>query len=341
MASNADEKPESKRWAFLGTGRVIHRMVDAIFGSQTSELKAIASREIARAKTLLQELKLDSTEVKACLYEQAINDPDIDWIYVATVPSSHCELTLAALNAGKNVLCEKPLALNSAELLGMTSLAQEKNLKLIDATSFPYHHRTARWLEILAANELGVLRKLTIACSFNALANRPEDHRHRASSGGGCLLDLGWYCAYATAMFLPANVTSILATGNNNQQNSVGGWQTFQAILSLENEAFAHWDCSFQTLPRKWIEIAGTNGSLVCDDLLRPVDLEKPRFWFHDLTSNAKVELIGAGTFQEQQMIDQIVSEPSATTRQRLQIAIKAQQLLELAHQAALRYQLH
>ncbi len=338
-------------WAFLGTGRVTLRMAAAVAASQTSQLVAIASRSLNRAEDWLVNLPANthvfqnSIDLKVFSgveavqgYESIFNRSDIDWVYIATPPATHFELAMAAMLHGKHVLCEKPLVFEPEQAAELLQVSKETGLRILDATSFPYHPRTRAILEIIKSGKLGSLRKITIACSFSDLLSRPSDHRWQPALGGGCLMDLGWYCVHASLFLADKLPVSIQAIGSpiDEKAEGIGRWKSLVAQAAFADDLFAHWDCSFETTGRKWIEIAGQSGTIVCDDLLRPIDLNKPRFWYHDAAGNATTMTVGAATLQEANMIDFTVNEPVPAVQSRFAIAVQTQKVLQLVHQAAM-----
>jgi len=302
------------RWGFLGTGRVTRRMIDAVRQANEASLAGIASREHERAKAWAEDRGTelnhpDAEEVKAYRnYDAMLQDPSIDWVYVALPPSLHCQWTMAALIAGKNVLCEKPLCQNSHEAIEIANTAKKYNRQVFHATAFPYHPRSAAARALIAAGELGEIRRLHVACTFAGVLNRGNDHRTDAALGGGCLLDLGWYCVLSTLWFTGLECTRLRAVGSK----AGGVWNQVQVLAEMNNGAIAHWDCGFDAAPRRWIEIAGIQASWICDDFLRPLDIAKPRFWVHGQDGKARTETIGEGIFQEAFMIEACqASQPS------------------------------
>ncbi|MCG6157074.1 Gfo/Idh/MocA family protein [Rubinisphaera margarita] len=152
-----------------------------------------------------------------------------------------------------------------------------------------YHHpRAAKMQRVVASGRLGQIRRVTSAFSFPWQSTvKPEDeYRLRAEEGGGSLMDLGWYCIGAALWVfgsLPESVQGRQTPAAPEADESFSGWLHF----SEHQEAF--FDCSRTMTSRRWIEIAGTEGSLVCDDFTRPWKEDKCRFWVHDAQGNAEV----------------------------------------------------
>ncbi len=324
------------RWGFLGTGRVTRRMVDAVRQANGASLSGVASRELARAEAWAAERRLESHRedsenlVAYDCYASMLADPSIDWVYNALPPSLHHPWSLAALDAGKHVLCEKPLCLNSKESNELADASRRNQKRLVHATAFPYHPRSRAAKTIIQSGELGELRRIHVACSFAGILDRGHDHRTDVALGGGCLLDLGWYCVISTLWFTGLDCVRLRAIGTKRE----GVWNQVQVLAEMSNGAIAHWDCGFDAAPRRWIEIAGTDASWICDDFLRPLDTSKPRFWIHGQEGKGRTEIIGEGVFQEALMIEacqeSVARTPlNASDDGQLEFAIKTHRILD------------
>jgi predicted dehydrogenase len=183
---------------------------------------------------------------------------------------------------------------------------------------------------IVRSGELGDIRRVTIACSFSSILEREADHRMDPDAGGGCLLDLGWYCVYATLWFTGLRPTELMAMGSRMRERDPSTvWKQVQTIARLENGAVASWDCGYDAAGRKWMEIAGSRASLICDDFLRPWDLAKPRFWVHGQDGKARSETVGEGILQESFMIHHAAFSPLEASQESLAMAVETQSILD------------
>lgn len=314
------------RWGFLGIGRVTERMVAAIGSRPGHRICIAAGRDPIKlrewgARHHIESLTTDLMDV--------IRSSEVNAVYIALPPSLHCEWTCRALHAGKRVLCEKPLGLNGAECQAMMQASRDAGVPLIHATGFVHHPRSHAMRASVKSGELGTIRRVTVACTFSSVAERPNDHRFSSKAGGGCLLDLGWYCAYATLWFTGLKPVELKAFGSRNGGKDGEPWNQVQVIARLDGGAVAHWDCGYDAAGRKWIEIAGSKGSIICDDFLRPWDLEKPRFWVHGQDGKARAELVGQGILQESWMVQHAALTPMAATSESLELAWSTQLILD------------
>jgi xylose dehydrogenase (NAD/NADP) len=144
---------------------------------------SIASRDHARARELASR---HSFARVAASYDAVLDDPEVDAVYIPLVNSLHREWTLRALDAGKHVLCEKPLAMNAAEAEDMATAAQRSGRHLMEAFMYRFHPRTRRFVE-------SVRNPLYVQARFGFTFDQPGNYRLQSALGGGALLDVGCY----------------------------------------------------------------------------------------------------------------------------------------------------
>jgi predicted dehydrogenase len=179
------------RVGILGPARVAaYAMIAPARAHRRVEVTAIAGRDVARADAYAKHHEIGRVHADAVAL---IADPAIDLVYVATPPTAHAALAIAALDAGKAVLIEKPLAMNAAEARAIDAAAASAGRPAIEAFHYRHHRRFARVLELSA--RLG--RLSTLEARFLAtIAQTPEEFRWRGGDGGGALMDLGCYCLH-------------------------------------------------------------------------------------------------------------------------------------------------
>lgn len=265
--------PRPLRFGVLGTGRITRRVGPAIARTAGAELSAVASRNATRAAAWAAE---HGSPRSYGSYAELLDDPDLDALYIALPPTLHREWTIRAAERGLHILCEKPLATTLADAAEMAAACRQHEVQLVDGVMWVHTPRAAMMRSILDDGTLGPLRRVTSAFSFPADWG-PNEIRYNPDLGGGSLLDLGWYCIGVTLWAfgaLPSSVTGWAALEG-------GVDRSFSAMLHFEGGQVASFDCGFQTATRRWFEVAGRNGSLVCDDFTRPWTPEKARFWVH------------------------------------------------------------
>ncbi|WP_420111871.1 aldo/keto reductase [Pseudactinotalea sp.] len=187
------------RWAVLGPGNIARRFATQLPASTYGTLVAVGSSDPTRAQTFAEEFASTHGELRAGTYEEILADPDVDAVYIATVHTTHAELTIAALTAGKHVLCEKPLAPNHAQAMAMVDAARAAGKVLLEAYMYRFHPQTARVLELVAGGAIGELRHVDAAFAF--AAGSTKGRLFDPDLAGGGILDVGGYpVSYARAI---------------------------------------------------------------------------------------------------------------------------------------------
>ena len=175
-------------WGFLGAGWVATKaLAPAVHDARNAKLQAVASRDHSRAQGLTPE-KIHET------YEELLADPTIDAVYINLANHQHLQWTIAALAAGKHVLCEKPLAIDYAQGQMMADAAAKYDRVLVEAVWNQWHPRVTRITQLVTSGDIGALRR--IDSSFCFPAQLQNNYRLSPHMGGGSLLDVGVYQAH-------------------------------------------------------------------------------------------------------------------------------------------------
>ena len=176
-------------WGFLGAGFVASRgLAPAVHASRGANLYAVASRDEKRSATLEPE-RVHAT------YDELLADERVDAVYISLSNSQHLEWVTKSLEAGKHVLCEKPLALNASETESMFACASRSDRLLVEAVWGRWHPRFSRMVEIVASGTLGNIEHIETAFTFTS--EMTDNYRLNPQMGGGALLDVGCYQAHA------------------------------------------------------------------------------------------------------------------------------------------------
>jgi len=245
-------------WGLIGTARINRSIIGALRQSARGELRAVASRRAETAAAYASEWNIPSA---VSPYEALLERDDIDAVYIGLSNSLHVAWSVRALNAGKHVLCEKPLAL-TPEGVDEISHAAERNGR-VAAEGFMYRHHplTRAVIDVVRQGTLGPIRVIKGAFSF-MLVGRDTDIRTDAALGGGSLWDVGCY---------PASYACLLEQA---APRDVVGWQvaapngidlTFAAMMRFDSGVLAQFDCGFQSPYRAEMEIVGADGVLRVD----------------------------------------------------------------------------
>lgn len=184
---------EPVRWGFLGAGNIVTKaLAPAIHTSPGNVLHAVGARDPERSRGVGPVRAYDS-------YQAVIDDPDVEAVYIALTNDVHVQWSIAALEAGKHVLCEKPLAMNAAEVAELMAAADRTGRLAVEASWNRWHPRTRRLQEIVHSGALGALRHISAAFTYDS--RDPGNYRMQPGLGGGSLYDLGPY-SVAAAVWL-------------------------------------------------------------------------------------------------------------------------------------------
>ena len=182
------------RWGLIGAGWIATKAIAPAMHSATNAIvQAVASRDSKRSQSL-NPITIHND------YEALLSDPLVDAVYISLPNHLHCEWTVKALNAGKHVLCEKPFAMNVAEVETMVQAARNKNRILVEAVSSMWHPRMARLVEHVRNGNMGEL--ISIDSSFTFPAEIEGNYRNSPAMGGGALYDVGVYPLHAIAALI-------------------------------------------------------------------------------------------------------------------------------------------
>jgi predicted dehydrogenase len=252
------------RIGILGAARIAKlAVVDPAKGRGDVRLAAVAARDPERAAAYAVKFGFERSLGD---YQALIDDPDIDAIYNALPPSRHADLTIAALEAGKAVLCEKPFAMNAAEARAMTDAAQRTGRLLMEGFHYRYHPMFAAVLAIVRSGELGTIRRIE-AISEVPTPDGPGQIRYDPALGAGVLMDLGTYCVHLCRT-LTGEEPRVAAAQSRLTSGGVDVRTT--ATLAFPGGVEAAITCSFEDGPRASLTVEGDDGRLVALNPLLP-----------------------------------------------------------------------
>ena len=242
-------------WGIVGPGFISTRaMIPAIQSASNSRVLAVASSNAERARDVSLQFGIERSYTD---YQLLLNDPDIDAVYIALPNHLHHEWTIRAAAARKHVLCEKPLAMNASECISMISACDQARVLLMEAVMYRFHPRMRYLKQMLTSQQLGEVRFLHAAFSFNFDA--PGNYRAVKQFGGGALLDIGSYCVNAARWLVGSEpLVSYALTSYSHSDIDLAT----SAILRFEEEAMAHIQYSFISSEHQVIEIVGTKGAV-------------------------------------------------------------------------------
>ncbi|HLF27961.1 MAG TPA: Gfo/Idh/MocA family oxidoreductase [Anaerolineae bacterium] len=250
------------RWGLLSTARINRALIGPLRVSARNELVAVASRNAAQAEAYAHEWNIPRAFGS---YAAMLADPDIDVIFNPLPNGLHAEWTIKAAQAGKHVLCEKPLAVSVEEVDAMASAAAQAGVIVAEAFMYRHHPQPLKVKELVEQGAVGELRWVRGAFTFNL--DHPDDVRLDPALGGGSIWDVGCYpISYAHTMIgmEPIEAFGWQVTG------PTGVDETFVGQLRFPGEVYAQFSCSFRAPYRTHIEIVGSEGTISIPRPFRP-----------------------------------------------------------------------
>ncbi|MHA0856773.1 Gfo/Idh/MocA family protein [Paenibacillus sp. CMAA1364] len=244
------------KWGVLGSSQIaINSVIPGILQSHLNEVVGIASRTLEKAQESAVQFQIPKAYGT---YEQLLQDPDIDAVYIPLPNHLHYEWTIKAIQAGKHVLCEKPLALNAEEAEQMIRAAKEAGVLLAEAFMYRYHPRYTQIKEIIDRGEIGEVRGIRSAFTFNN-ANDLNNVRYRKEWGGGALYDVGCYPITAARLLLGKEPEAVTVQA---QFSSVHGDVDMMAagLIEFEGGVSLQFDCAMWSAFRNPLEVLGSEG---------------------------------------------------------------------------------
>jgi xylose dehydrogenase (NAD/NADP) len=249
-------------WGLLSTAKINRALIKPLRASKRTRLLAIASRNISSAESYAREWHIPRAHGS---YEALLADPDVDVIYNSLPNHLHAEWTIKALQAGKHVLCEKPIALTLEELDAMTLAAKESGKILTEAFMYRHHAQTLKVKEIVDSGVLGKLQLIKGAFTFTL--TREGNFRWMEEMGGGSIWDVGCYPISYARMIVgaePVDVFGWQSTIASGSDDSFIGQMRFKDGIHMQ------FDSGFKSPSRSFIEIVGTEATLNIPDPFKP-----------------------------------------------------------------------
>ncbi|EFO33471.1 putative oxidoreductase [Roseibium sp. TrichSKD4] len=242
------------RWGVLSTAKIgREKFIPGLQRSKTGEVTAIASRNLETAQATAHQLGIEKAYGS---YEDLLADPDIDAVYNPLPNHLHVPLTLQAVEAGKHVLCEKPIALDAAEARQLLDLPKDK--LVAEGFMVRAHPQWVRAREIVRSGQLGEVK--VIQGFFSYFNANPANIRNNAEIGGGALLDIGCYPMVAGRYFFerePVRVLSLI------ERDTAFGTDTLtSALLDFGQGCRLEFSVSTQLVPYQRLNLFGTKGRL-------------------------------------------------------------------------------
>lgn len=269
MQMDTDMGLDRLRWGIIGPGTIARAFAGGLLHSQTGELVAIASRNAGKPELIKQ---FPGTRIHNG-YDAILKDPEVEAIYIATPHPSHAEWAIKCAQAGKHVLCEKPMGLSERQAKGMFDAAKKANTFMGEAVMYRVHPQTDQMLFLLKSGIIGDIRMIKSSFGY-AMPEFETSHRIYAhEDAGGGILDVGVYPVSMARLIAgipegkpyaePSETHGLAYLG----QSGVDEWAS--AVLKFPSGIIAEVSCSISLEQDNMLRIYGTKGRMEISD-----------FWF-------------------------------------------------------------
>ncbi len=285
---------ERIRWGILSTANIgRRRVIPAIQASANGIAYAVASRDAEQARALAGELGIPQAYGS---YEALIADPQVDAVYIPLPNHLHAEWAIRCAEAGKPVLCEKPLASDAAEAQRMVEAFAARGVPLAEAFMYRFHPRMDRVRALLAEGAIGELR--LIRATFSFTVTREDNIRLRRDMAGGALMDVGCYCVNVIRTLTGEEPVSVTAQATFGERSGVD--EVLAGTLRFPSGVIGVLDCSLRVPRWQTYEVRGTHGQIVIDEAFGPEQGTRIQLW----RGEPPEEIIVPGADQYQLMVE-------------------------------------
>ena len=246
------------RWGILSTADIgVRKVIPGIRKAARCEVVAIASRDGEQARAVADQLGIPSAHAS---YEALLADPGVDAVYIPLPNHMHMDWTIAALRAGKHVLCEKPLAMTADDAQRMVDVAHETGLHLMEAFMYRQHPSWVAAMDLVESGRIGTLT--AVQSWFSYYNDDATNIRNIVEYGGGALFDIGCYTINLSRMVFGGEPLHIQASVRRDRATGVDG--LVSAILDFDG-GIASFTCAIRSESDQRVHIYGTKGRISID----------------------------------------------------------------------------
>ena len=255
------------RWGLLSTAHINRSVIPPLRLSPRNQLVAVASRDKARADEYAKKWEIPTTYGS---YEALLADPNIDVIYNPLPNGMHAEWTIKAAQAGKHVLCEKPIGVTPAEVDAMADAAKKAGVYVTEGFMYRHHPQTLKVKQLVESGAIGKLR--LVRGSFTFSIAREDDIRLNKELTGGSIWDVGCYPISYARYIIGAEPMEVFG----RQVTSKSGVdETFVGQMRFPGDVYAQFDSGFRAPFRTHIEIVGSEGIITVPRPFKPNDQDQ------------------------------------------------------------------
>ncbi|MTD69159.1 gfo/Idh/MocA family oxidoreductase [Flavobacterium sp. LC2016-13] len=284
------------KMGIMSTANVSRSFIEVLKGSSTIKITAVASRNLEKAQSFAEEFDIEKAYAS---YQELLDDPQLDAVYIPLPNSMHAEWVVKAAKAKKHILCEKPIALTVEDVKKMYEEAIKNNVFLMEGFPYKFQPQTILMLKMIQDGEIGEISQ--IYADFGFTVDDAENNiRLKPELGGGVMWDAGAYPVSIIRAITGQNPNEIIAFGKFNDQDLD---TAVAAMLRFENGITAQLNCNFDAAPHRYVRVIGSKGIIAAgyNNMTKPntafIEIKKGLDWNYELE---KIEVpFGSGLFFE------------------------------------------
>src|SRR6185436_3616718 len=247
--------PEKIKWGVLGAANIaLKKVIPGMQRGEWCEITALASRDLTKAQRAAKELGIPKAYGS---YAELLDDPDVDAIYNPLPNHLHVPWTIRAAEAGRHVLCEKPIALSSADVGRLIEVRDRTGVIIQEAFMVRHHPRWIAARDLVRAGRIGPIR--AVVGTFSYFNDAAANIRNQAEYGGGALLDIGCYLINTARMLIEREPLRVAAAID---RDPAFGTDRLTSMLLDFGDAHAIGTCSTQLVPHQTVQAFGTRGRI-------------------------------------------------------------------------------
>jgi D-xylose 1-dehydrogenase (NADP+, D-xylono-1,5-lactone-forming) len=245
------------RWGVVSTAHINRLLIPGAHASEKVDLVAVGSREPARAEEYARKWEIP---VAYGSYEELLADNSIEAVYISLPNTLHCEWSIKAVEAGKHVLCEKPMTRHPDEAVAAFDAADRAGRLLSEAFMYRHNPQTARIVSLVESGTIGELR--LVRSTFGYSLYDADNIRLQTDLEGGALMDVGCYCVSGSRLLAgePEALVGLAWVGETGTD-----W-VFQGMMRFPGDVLAQFYCGTALPEADELEVIGSEGSLFVDD---------------------------------------------------------------------------
>jgi predicted dehydrogenase len=243
------------QWGVLGVANIaVKKVIPAMQAGQWSEITAIASRDLSKAQAAASQLNIPKAYGS---YDELLADPEIEAVYNPLPNNLHVEWTMKAANAGKHVLCEKPIGMNLAEALPLLQIREQTGVRIEEAFMVRTNPQWVSTLNMIREGTIGKVQCVEGHFSYNN--QDPNNIRNIRETGGGGLMDIGCYLIFFSRLIFNEEPNRVVSLIEENQETQT---DIMTSALLEFSSGQASFTCGTRMTPYQRVQIIGTKGRL-------------------------------------------------------------------------------